>query len=169
LPAAGLACIVAGLGAPSRAWACAVVMAAWLAAAGSISLPLAMRQREVPPIEHQLVDFVRASGGAPATVLDRRGELLADLLDGAVERAVVREPGLAARTRELEAAGRRVYSTAPAPDRPQDWRPVARFCWNEPLDLRAAKEVWLFLHGPGAPPGPPPECYRFTASASTIR
>ncbi len=166
LPVAALACVVAGLGVPGRTWLAAGLMAAWLAVGGTLSLRLATAQRAHPPIEHQLMAFLRAAAGpAPVVLYDGRTGLTPALLDDSDPASFlgVDQARLAARTRELEAAGRRVYSTIPAPDHPQDWRPVARFCWNEPLDLLASREVWLFLHAPGAPAVPPPECHRLSS------
>jgi hypothetical protein len=164
LPLVALLCPLLALGLPSRAGRARLVTALTTAAMLSVSVPRAQRHGEAPRVGYEVTRFVRESldPGGDALLITGDGQYLAFFLTRDAPAHVLRIvplSALSAETERLESEGWRVYATAPAPDQPGAWQPVARLCrGDKPADARDPDEVWIFQHRPGAPRAGFPEC-----------
>jgi hypothetical protein len=163
-PLVAWAALVAGLGVPGgpARWPAAAALAASVA---SVGVPLAIAHRDHPPVGDKLARHVQAR-------FRPRDFLILPHADGPVALRDLnrRTPDLRLRVvppeqigleaARLAAEGWAVHATQPAPDAPERWRPVARFCRDPHLDPRGPFELWLFrLEAEAQPAGtPPPAC-----------
>jgi hypothetical protein len=155
LPAVALLSLIGGLAAvmPRRAGRFAVILA--LASTAMVSAPLAVRQRRQPPPEYRVAEFLGRIPRAGVVVVGTPS--LPFYLDEVA-------PGVAYATAEATeipkwearwiSESRRVFATAPPPQDPSGWHPVAHYCRDPLIAPLLGGEVWLFAPtsaGPGRP------------------
>ncbi len=161
LPLVAIVAVVAAIGLPpgrAGVGVASITMAALL----FVTVPLAREHHRRPPTELQLARF--GAGLDPG----RSALLTAGLSQRAINFVGHVAPGLTlvsadpatlrSKAASLEVQGRIVYSGEPAPDRPDEWAPVARFCRSGELDPLSAAEIWLFRYQPGGASAPAPSC-----------
>jgi hypothetical protein len=143
LSAVTLISLVGGL-APARfgrAGLAAVLVT--VAATAAVSGPLAVRQRRQPPVELRIAEFLATRPRPALVIVEHPG--LGFFLDGtgvvSVDADAAEIPQWRAR---WASAGHEVYATAPPPQDPSGWRPVAHFCRDPLINPYLSHEIWLF-------------------------
>ena len=156
-------CIVCGCGLPRRSGAAAAALVFLCAGVSLVAAPRAFLHRETPRVSLKLARWIDAElDPARSAVLVTPDVAWLGLYFARATPSLVcesREPDeLLARARALTERGLAVYATAPAPQAPGDWTPVARACRGDLIDTRAPDEIWLFFYAPGGVVAAPPEC-----------
>jgi len=124
------------------------------------SAPLALRQHRALPIGVRLERFLARRQPA-AVALVEQPNLFVYLEDSApvvVSEAMAAGDLLEWATR-WTSRGRVVFATAPPPQDPSAWRPVAHFCSDPLINPHLAHDVWLFAPASeGSAVGPTADC-----------
>jgi 4-amino-4-deoxy-L-arabinose transferase-like glycosyltransferase len=161
LPLTAAVCALAALGIP-RGWPGTLVAVSLTGLVLSVTLPLALEHRRVPPTEMQLARYI---GGVarPAVLLNSQVSLpmvyaFAEELAPGVAMAVAEPETVGSLATRYRSEGHAVYATIPDAARPEEWVAIACFRRSPLFDPRSAPEIWLFHHAPGSPPAPIPRC-----------
>jgi hypothetical protein len=148
-----LVCVLAGVGLPGRAslgTGLAVTLAVALA---TVTIPAARVHARVPPVEYQFAAYgtTLPAGSVVLVVEDSRAlQVFTNEFAPRVVLVPLDPTAVEAQALAQERLGHIVYATQPAPDRPDAWTSVARFCTDVIFDGESLTEVWLFRHQPGA-------------------
>jgi hypothetical protein len=115
---------------------------------GAVSGPLAALQRDQPASEYQVTRFLSGQARAAVFITDAP-DLPLYLADMAPDVKWVAGP--ASQVPEFRARweqeGRQVFATAPPPQDPSGWVPVAHFCRDPAIDPRLGHDLWVFSPG----------------------
>jgi hypothetical protein len=126
-----------------RAGTVAVIVA--VAAMATVSGPLALEQRRMPPIEIRVEWFLARRAPAAIAVVDQSG--LKFFLENSTADIVsmgATAEGVVSLRQMWESAGREVFTTDPPPQDPAGWVPVAHFCTDRLLNPYLIQDLWLF-------------------------
>jgi hypothetical protein len=151
---AGLALVRAG-----RLRRAAVVLA--IASMVAFSAPLARRQHREAPIGVRVARFLAARAPAAVAIVEQPAlPLYLEPSTPDVLWAVVPAEGVLRVSADWTSSGRSVFATAPPPQDPSRWRPVAHFCRDPLINPYLAHDVWLFAPAAaeGAPAAPALDC-----------
>jgi len=126
-----------------RAGTAAVIVA--LGAMATVSGPLALKQRRMPPIEIRVERFLARRAPATLAVMDHSG-LQFFLEDGHADivSAAATPESIVSLRQMWESTGREVFTTDPPPQDPAGWVPVAHFCTDRLLNPYLIQDLWLF-------------------------
>jgi len=126
-----------------RAGIAAVVVA--VAAMATVSGPLALRQRRMPPIEIRVERFLARRAPAALAAVDHSGLqfFLEDSSADIVSMPATTE-GVVSLRQMWESTGREVFTTDPPPQEPAGWVPVGHFCTDRLLNPYLIQDLWLF-------------------------
>ena len=160
LSAVALLCVIGGLAASGNRRVGLVAVAIATTATAVVSAPIAVAQKQQPPVDYRVARFLARQPRA-AVLVTNAPSLLLYLQDEAPGTAFVVAPAREAERwrREWEAEGRRVFTTAPPEDNSGDWRPAAHFCRDPLIDPRLGYDAWLFAPVSTPAPYPAPDCY----------
>jgi hypothetical protein len=149
LSAVALLCVLATLGPVRFGRAGFAAVGVTLTAMTAVSAPLAVRQRQQPPVELQVADFLNGRQRAAVAIIDHPG--LPFFLQGSeanVLWAAVNAEEVPSWQRTWALTGREVFATAPPPQDPGGWAPVAHFCRDPLINPYLSREIWLFAPVP---------------------
>ena len=126
-----------------RAGSASVIVA--VGAMATVSGPLVLEQRRMPPIEIRVERFLARRAPAALAVVDHSGLLffLEDSRADVVSTSASPE-SVVTLQRTWESAGREVFTTDPPPQEPGEWVPVAHFCTDRLLNPYLIQDLWLF-------------------------
>ena len=126
-----------------RAGTAAIIVA--VGAMATVSGPLALKQRRMPPIEIRVERFLARRAPAALAAVDHSGLqfFLEDTAADVVSMGVTTE-GVASMRQMWESAGREVFTTDPPPQDPAGWVPVAHFCTDRLFNPYLIQDLWLF-------------------------
>lgn len=151
LSAVALLCVLAALVPVRFGRAGFVMVGVTLTAITAVSAPLAVRQRQQPPVELQVADFLARRQRAAVAIVDHPG--LPFFLEGPetnVLWAAVAAEEVPRWQHTWALSGREVFATAPPPQDPGGWFPVAHFCRDPLINPYLSREIWLFAPVPSA-------------------
>jgi hypothetical protein len=120
-------------------------VAAAVATMTAVSLPLAVRQRHQPPVELRVAGFLASRPRAAVAIVDHPGlPFFLEGMDANLVWAVTPAEDVPHWHDAWASAGREVFATAPPPQDPSGWRPVAHFCRDPLINPYLSREIWLF-------------------------
>jgi hypothetical protein len=126
-----------------RAGTAAVIVA--VAAMATVSGPLALRQRRMPPIEIRVERFLARQAPAALAVVDHSGlQFFLEKSHADIVSTGTTAEGVVSLRQMWESAGREVFTTDPPPQDLAGWVPVAHFCTDRLLNPYLIHDLWLF-------------------------
>jgi hypothetical protein len=153
LPVLPLLGLLAGLGLPRRR-AGLVLLLALLLPLGAQTVRLAAAHEGAPRLGHRLAFWLARHVDVSHHVLfaTLAAPNLAFYVRAAGVPIVVRPQAaqrLSSEAEQVAASGRVALATEPAPDRPESWQPLARFCRGPISEETGVTELWLYRYAPG--------------------
>lgn len=120
-------------------------LAATVAAMMAVSAPLALRQHHQPPTEVRVARFLALRRHPAIAIVDHPGlPFYLEGTEGDVVWAAAAAEEIPRWQQTWAGAGREVFATAPPPQDPGGWVPVAHFCRDPLINPYLSREIWLF-------------------------